>query len=243
MASPPPLGLTTYRWNNNLKSGALLVAFPVLLMALAFAILWGYALVNTGPDRLVDPRTFDDLGLGARLGGRYTPTAFALAALSVLWLPILLVALAWVAIGYAFHDGMIRLATGAQPIERSAAPELYNLLETLCISRGLEMPRLYVMDSDALNAFASGLGRRTYAITVTRGLVESLTPDELEAVLGHELTHIINRDVRLLIVTVVFVGMISFIAQMLWRTLQLGGTGSDRRKTNPIVIVAAIAMG
>jgi heat shock protein HtpX len=105
------------------------------------------------------------------------------------------------------------------------------------------MPRLYLMDSDALNAFASGLGRSTYAITVTRGLVTTLTRDELEAVLGHELTHIINRDVRLLIITVVFVGMISFIAQMLWRTLQFGGSGSDRRRGSPLVIVAAIAMG
>jgi heat shock protein HtpX len=242
MASPPPLGLTTYRWNNNLKSWALLIAFPGLLLVLTGAILWGYALLSVQSDGLVDARTFDDLGLGPARG-RYSPTDFALAALGVLWLPVLLVALAWVGVGYAFHDVMIRAATGARPLERAAAPELYNLLENLCISRGLETPRLYLMESDALNAFASGLGRRTYAITVTRGLVETLTRDELEAVLGHELTHIINRDVRLLIVTVVFVVMISFIAQMLWRTLQYGGSGaSDRRRGSPLVIVAAIAM-
>jgi heat shock protein HtpX len=92
-----------------------------------------------------------------------------------------------------------------------------------------------------MNAFASGLGAGSYAITVTRGLVEALTRDELEAVLGHELTHIINRDVRLLIVTVVFVGMISFIAQMLWRSLSWGRSG--RRDRSPLIAIAAIAMG
>lgn len=232
------LGLSTHRWNNELKSWGLLLAFPALLLLLIGVILFGYGLTGVGLDGRIDPRTFDDLGLGPR--GRYTPLDYAGHALGLLWMPVLGVALIWTGIGYAFHDAMIRAATGAQPLARSAAPELYNLLENLCISRGLTMPRLYVIDSDAMNAFASGLGPSSYAITVTRGLVQALTRDELEAVLGHELTHIINRDVRLLIVTVVFVGMISFIAQMLWRSLSYGSSG--RRDRNPIIVVAAIAM-
>lgn len=235
------LGLSTHRWNNELKSWVLLAAFPALLLALVTLILLGYALLSAGSDGWLEARSFDDFGLGPG-GGRYTPLAFVQSALAVLWLPALLVALVWIGIGFAFHDAMIRAATGARPIERRAAPELYNLLENLCISRGVAMPKLYVIETDALNAFASGLGAGSYAITVTRGLVEHLNRDELEAVLGHELSHILNRDVRLLIVTVLFVGMLSFLAEMVWRSMRYGAGSSDRRKGNPIIVVAAIAL-
>jgi heat shock protein HtpX len=236
---PAALGLTTYRWNNNLKSSALLVAFPALLMLLVGVILYGCAMVSRSSDGLVDPALFDYLGLDPS-GGARRPLDFAAAGLARLWLPVLAIALVWVAIGYLFNEHMIRAATGAQPVARDQAPELYNLLETLCISRGIATPKLNVIDSDGMNAFASGIDARSYAITVTRGLLERLTRDELEAVLGHELTHIINRDVRLLIVTVVFVGMISFLAQMLWRNLRYGSSG--RRERNPMIAVAAAAL-
>ncbi len=236
---PATLGLTTYRWNNNLKSLVLLAAFPVLLLLLLGAIFYGYAIVNMAPDGRLDPGLFDAFGLtAARTGNR--PIDFALAGLAQFWLPVLGVALAWVAIGYLFNEAMIRAATGAQPVERTQAPELYNLLENLCISRGIETPKLYVIDTDAMNAYASGIDRRSYAITVTRGLLQQLDKDEIEAVLGHELTHIINRDVRLLIVTVVFVGMISFIAHMLWRNLYW--SSGNRRERNPMMAVAAVAL-
>jgi heat shock protein HtpX len=119
----------------------------------------------------------------------------------------------WLVVAFLFNDVMIHRATGAQSVARAAAPRLYNLLENLCISRGLPMPRLYVIDTDAMNAYASGIDQRTYSITLTKGLVEGLSDSELEAVLGHELTHIRDRDVRLLVVTIVFVGMISYLAR------------------------------
>jgi heat shock protein HtpX len=96
------------------------------------------------------------------------------------------------------------------------------MLENLCISRGIPMPRFEVIDSPALNAFASGIDDRSWSITLTRGIVEALPDDELEAVIGHELTHIINRDARLLVIAVIFVGMISFFTQIVFRMLVHG---------------------
>lgn len=241
----PAIGLSTYRWNNNLKSLLLLAAFPFLLLLLLAILAYAFGWVLAGPRGFIDPRTFAAYGLSPR--GSYTAGDFALAVILAWWPWVVGGAAAWVGIGYLFNDAMIHAATGARPVERAEAPRLYDILETLCISRGLAMPTLYIMDTDAMNAFASGIDRRSYSITVTRGLLERLNERELEAVLAHELTHIINRDVRLMIVTVVFVGMISFLAQMLWQTMRFGGFGygggygRDSRERSRFVLFELLA--
>ena len=89
---------------------------------------------------------------------------------------------------------------------------VYNLLENLCISQGMSMPKINIIDDDSLNAFASGINRETFTITLSKGIIEKLSDEELEGVMAHELTHIINRDVRLLIVSIIFVGIFAFIS-------------------------------
>jgi heat shock protein HtpX len=123
----------------------------------------------------------------------------------------------WVAIAYKFHQSMIDAVTGAHEVSRQEEPRLYNLLENLCISRGITMPTLRITDDDALNAFATGLNEKQYSITVTRGLMSALNDQEMEAVLGHELTHIRNGDVRMLVIAVVIAGVISFFGEMIFR--------------------------
>src|SRR5437588_1327151 len=103
----------------------------------------------------------------------------------------------WVLIAYRYHQSLIDAVTGGREVTRKDEPRLWNLLENLCISRGITMPKLKIMEIDALNAFASGLNDKQYAVTVTTGLMQRLDDAELEAVLGHELTHIRNGDVRL----------------------------------------------
>ncbi len=136
---------------------------------------------------------------------------------------------------------------------RSAAteePRLYNLLENLCISRGITMPKLRIADDDALNAFATGLNDKQYSITVTRGLLNSLNDQEIEAVLGHELTHIRNGDVRMLVIAVVIAGVISFFGEMVFRLFfQNAFYGGGRRSSSDdkkggagIAIVIALAL-
>jgi len=129
----------------------------------------------------------------------------------------------WILIAYKFHQAMIDAVTGGQDVTRQDEPRLYNLHENLCISRGITMPKLKVMESDALNAFATGLNEKQYSITVTTGLLARLDDPEVEAVLGHELTHIRNGDVRLLIVAVIIAGVISFFAEIVFRALFQGG--------------------
>ena len=152
----------------------------------------------------------------------------------------------WILIAYKFHQSMIDAITGGQEVTRQENPRLYNLLENLCISRGITMPKLKVMESDALNAFATGLNEKQYSVTVTTGLLARLDDPEVEAVLGHELTHIRNGDVRLLIIAVIIAGVISFFAELVFRALfqggfnwrgSRGGGSSDRGKGGAMAAV------
>src|SRR5689334_4560335 len=132
-------------------------------------------------------------------------------------------AVLWIIIVYYFHQAMIDAITGGREVTRQEEPRLWNLLENLCISRGITMPKLKVMESDALNAFASGLNAKQYSVTVTRGLLQTLDDAELESVLGHELTHIRNGDVRMLVIAVVIAGVISFFGELVFRMFFYGG--------------------
>lgn len=229
------VGLRTHIWNNNLKSVLLLAGFPFLLMLLAFAA----ALVMTGMD---DGGTYssgkDGFGLDADFGA-------ALENWPVMALCSMIIAGIWFVIAWFGHQAMIDMATGAHSVTRQDEPELYNLLENLCISRGLTMPKLKIIETDMMNAYASGLTEKQYAITVTRGLMRNLDKAELEAVLAHELSHILNRDVRLLVISVIFVGIFSFVAQIVFRSLfwsGLGGRASGRRGNAALLMIIAIAI-
>jgi heat shock protein HtpX len=156
----------------------------------------------------------------------------------------------WIAIAYKFHQSLIDMVTGGRDVTRQEEPRLYNLLENLCISRGIPMPKLKIMESPALNAFASGMNEKQYAITVTTGLIDSLDDAEIEAVLGHELTHIRNGDVRMLVIAVIIAGVISFFAEFVFRMFFYarwsGGRSSgdsDRGRGGAgIAIIIAVAL-
>src|SRR6267378_722377 len=126
-------------------------------------------------------------------------------------------AVLWIVIAYFFHQSIVDAVTGGEDVTRQQQPRLYNLLENLCISRGIPMPKLKVMQSDALNAFATGLNQRQYAITVTTGLLKALNDQEIEAVLGHELTHIRNGDVQMMVIAVIIAGVVGFFAELFFR--------------------------
>ncbi len=203
------VGLKTQIWNNNFKSILLLAGFPFLI----FLMIWAfhYAMAYGRPD-----------AMDASMEG-----------LSGTWHWALIGAGVWFVIAWFNHQRMIEKAAGSRGVTRQEEPHIYNMMENLCISRGLPMPKLAIMDTPALNAFASGISNKTYTVTLTRGIIETLDDDELEAVIGHELTHITNKDVRLLIISVIFVGMISFFAEMMFRNMMYGRpyrmSGRDNR--------------
>src|SRR6266702_440054 len=155
----------------------------------------------------------------------------------------------WIVIAYRFNQSLVDMVTGAREVTRQDEPRLYNLLENLCISRGIPMPKLQIMETGALNAFASGMNERQYSITVTSGLLQALDDAEIEAVLGHELTHIRNGDVRMLVIAVIIAGVISFFAEMFFRMFfysrgsSRSDSDSDRGKGGAgFAIVIAIAL-
>ena len=113
---------------------------------------------------------------------------------------------AWVAIAWKFNQSIIQLALPSHGLTRTEAPKLYNMLENLCISRGMPMPKLAVVETAAPNAYASGMNEKQFTITFTRGLLDTLDDAEVEAVMAHELTHIRNGDVQMMVIAMIIAG-------------------------------------
>jgi heat shock protein HtpX len=224
----PAVGLQTYIWNNNLRSAFLLAGFPVLLLGVVFTLtlgmIWGGMLPSAGTGA-------GDIAEALRFMAVSAPAAIA-------------VALVWFAIAYVFNQSIIDLATGSRPLEPSDEPEFQRLLENLCISRGMKTPTPRVIETPALNAFASGVHEGRFSVTVTRGLLQGLDRDELEAVLAHELTHVINRDVRTMVIASIFAGIITLVCQIIYRSVFWTGRGRGRGVwVFWLVAIAAAAIG
>lgn len=208
-------GLYTHIQANRIRSVILLGGFVVLLHAVLFSVLLIWSALLGG--------TFGEIVDGA------------VAQFSHAWPVAMLAAAIWFVIAYFAHQALIRMATGAGGVTRTEAPKLYNALENLCISRGLPMPALQIIETPALNAYASGLREGQYVIAVTRGLVETLSDDELEAVLAHELTNIRNRDTQLLVIAIIFAGIFAFFGDIIVRgwDFPYGWSPTQRRQREP----------
>jgi len=220
------IGLQTYIWNNNIRSAVLLVGFPILLIGMVFFLTLGMIWAGMLPP-------------GEAYGGDVNE------ALGLMWgaaPAAIIVAAIWFVIAYFFNETIIDFATGSRQLTREEEPRAYNLLENLCISRGLNMPKLRVIETDEMNAFASGLHDGRFSVTVTRGILASLDDRELEAVLGHELTHIINRDVRTMVIAAIFAGIITLICQIIYRSIMWGGFGGLRGRRGNVGVFILVAM-
>ena len=201
------LGIQQQITRNNTKSVLFLLAFPLLILVGVYVVLYVLS------DQDIEQTNMQFLSV----------VPIVLAGVGI-----------WFVISYLFHTQMIQMATHSEPLERRDNKRVYNLTENLCMSVGMTMPKLYIIESDALNAFASGINEKTFAVTLTRGIINTLSDEELEGVIAHELTHIRNRDVRLLIVTIVFVGIFATIADLALRMLLNGGGNmfSSRNRKN-----------
>ncbi len=207
------VGITKQISRNNRYSILLLIAFPAVLLGMFYVFFF-----------FVDKQ---DIELTNQHFIQTIP--FVIIGVSI-----------WFLIAWAGHAAFIRMATGAQPLERKENMRVYNLVENLCIQMGMRTPAIYIIDDDSLNAFASGINEKTYSVTLSKGIIEKLNDEELEGVIGHELTHIRNKDTRLLIISIIFVGIFAFLSQMALRTLQFGGGG--RKKDGGYIILIAIAV-
>lgn len=176
----------------------------VLLTALAALVgyLIGWILETEGSDTMP---AVSALGIGA---------AGVMAAISV----------GWSLISLAVGDRMVLTMAGAKLIEQQDAPQLYNVVEEISIAAGVPMPKVMVIETNALNAFATGNRIGNGTIAVTRGLVDTLSRDELQGVVAHEMAHLANLDTRYMVVVGVTVGLIALVCDMSLRTLNWGST-------------------
>lgn len=218
------VGLQTHIWANNTRSTLLLIGFPIMLTLVLFGlelVLMGFGFLPNSGGTLGQ-----DIGLATSMLAGTIPLA-------------VVAALIWFVIAWFGNQAMIDAMTGARKVERQDEPALYNLLENLAISRGLRTPTLRVIDSDSLNAFASGIREGHYSVTVTRGLIDALDRDEMEAVLAHELTHVINKDVRTMIIASIFAGIISVLCQLVFRGMFYvrGGRSRDNKNGGALILV------
>lgn len=211
------VGLQTQIWRNNFKSILLLIAFPGLMLGLSWLFFFLINDANTGRISQINQEflyTFPWI------------TGFVLI---------------WFIIAYYSHTFLIQKATGAESLSRKENKKLYNLVENLCISQGMTMPKINVINDDSLNAFASGINEKSYTITLSVGIIKKLSVEELEAVIAHELTHIQNKDVRLLIISIIFVGIFSFVAEMAFRSIGRGRRGNNKKSGQALLLVAVLA--
>jgi len=145
---------------------------------------------------------------------------------------------------YWFSDRIVLAMHRADPVDLKSQPELYRILENLTISSGLPMPRFYLINDPAPNAFATGRNPRHAVVCVTTGLLQLLDRSELEGVLAHELSHIGNRDMIVSTVAVVLVGFISILADMFMRSLWFGGfsrrSDSEDRGGSVLIIIGIL---
>ncbi len=157
--------------------------------------------------------------------------------------PIIIIGVTiWFIIAYFVHSSMINAATDSKPLARAENKRVYNLVENLCISTGMTVPKINIIEDDSLNAFASGINSKTYSVSLSRGIIDKLNDEELEAVIAHELTHIRNRDVRLLIISIVFVGIFAFISQTIFRSMRFGRMGRGKKEGAGIFIALVLAL-
>jgi heat shock protein HtpX len=213
------IGIQSQITRNNRMSVVFLLAFPALILATVYAFLLFIGQDEEG----VNFDAVNDLFVNA--------VPF-----------VIFVTGAWFAIAYWMHGAMISAATGSKTLSRKDNMRIYNLVENLCMSQGMTMPKVNIIEDPALNAFASGLNEKSYTVTLTRGIINELNDEELEGVIAHELMHIKNKDVRLLVISIIFVGIFSFLVQVLFRSFLYGGHSRKKNKQDGKLVIVALVI-
>ncbi|MEI7830564.1 MAG: M48 family metallopeptidase [Prolixibacteraceae bacterium] len=208
------VGIQTQIRRNNFNSILLILAFPIVLLGMVYAIIYF-------SQRQQEVQIVND-------------TFVSVVPFVILGTTI------WFLVAWMTHNSLIRMATGSNPLERMENKRVYNLVENLCISKGMKLPKIFVIEDDSLNAFASGISDRTFSVTLSRGIINKLEDDELEGVIAHELSHIRNRDVRLMVVSIIFVGIFAFIAEMAFRSIRFGALSRGKKDSGIAILVVIV---
>lgn len=231
------VGMQTQIRRNNMMSVLLLLLFPTIILGMVWVFL---ALVNYFGNGY-----YDQYGNVVHQMDAATVNYYFLTTIPWVVLGVGI----WFAIAYFANSSMVRHAVNSRPLSRRENPRIYNIVENLCMSCGMQMPKVNVVDDPQLNAFASGIDNKSYAVTVTTGLLDLLDDEELKGVIAHELTHIRNRDTRLLITSIIFVGIISTVmsltVRMMYNMMWFGGgrRSSDDERGCGISMIVVMLIG
>jgi len=221
-------GLQSQIRRNNTNSVLILLLFPVVF----FGLTWLFFFFTSLGDSNYFSQEQGQYGILPVINNRFLQT--------IPWITIGVII--WFTIAWFSHSAMISKATGSKPLERKENKRIYNLVENLCISTGMKMPRVNIIEDDSLNAFASGINPNTYAVSLSRGIIDKLNDQELEAVIAHELTHIRNRDVKLLIISIIFVGIFAFISETMFRSMRFGGLSRGKKGSGGAAVIVALLL-
>ena len=226
------VGIQSQIRRNNIMSMILLIMFPVIILGMVWVFL---ALLNYFGGGYYDQYGNLVHELNAEAVNYYflTTIPWVIGGVGI-----------WFAVAYFSNVSMIRRATGARPLERRENPRIYNIVENLCMACNMPMPKINVVDDPQLNAFASGINSKSYTVTLTTGIMNRLNDDELSGVVAHELTHIRNKDTRLLVVSIIFVGIISTVMSLVLRILYYTmWSAGNSRKGNGLSAIVVLIIG
>ena len=226
------VGIHTQQASNNMKSLLLLLLFPCILLGVVYVFL---VIVNM-------------LGISDPAYGETSEVNWAYVNYEMMHVLPWVVGIVglWFLIAYFMNTSMVRRATGARPLERRENPRVYNIVENLTMACGMPMPKVNVIDDPMLNAFASGIDDKSYTVTVTTGICDRLNDEELAGGIGHALTHIRNRDTRLLIISIIFVGIMSTImslsVRLMWNNMIFGTRRRDEKNSGGGILLLFVVI-
>ncbi len=197
-----PLNVYDEIANNKKKTVLILLLFPLVLAGLIYATIFlVYYFAGSSAQEVAQSINFQQINLISTIAASIT----------------IVLAIIWAFISWFGGDHIVLDSAGAQEISRATHPEIFVLVENLTIATGLPLPRIYIMDDESLNAFATGRDPEHASLALTKGIIKRLNRAELEGVIGHELGHIANRDIRMTMLVATYIGAISLFGQILIR--------------------------
>ncbi len=223
---------------NKWRSVLLILLFPITFAITAAAVI-GLIVMLGGADLQTAMNYCSPYDVGCA----YPSQVELIASTMLRWVPVLwVIAMVWIFMSYYVGDSLILNAAGAIRVTRDNQPELYNLVENLAITRGLPTPTIYIIDDNSLNAFATGRDPQNASIAFTKGILQKLERVELEGVAAHELAHIENRDVRLMLLTVAGISFFTLAGEI---CLRISLSSSHRReggKASLLFLIIGLAL-
>lgn len=254
---------TTYEHiaQNKRRTVLLVLLFPITFALFTWLVLWGvFGLAGGDSSRTSAVKTRTQTRVVRMADGRLRQvrvkvpvnTVSSVPAKSGIqtaseWMMIIgplcwLGAMIWILIAYFAGDKMLLRGAGAIEIKKEDQPEIYRLVENLCISRGLPTPKIYIMDDNSLNAFATGRDPQHASIAFTKGIVQKLERAELEGVAAHELAHVENRDIRLMLITVAGISFFTLAGEICFRVAATSGRRNSKNNGAALFLLIGIIL-